>query len=193
MLWLCKGRWTPDAKILFKEGFQLFNNSLFFSGSSTTTKAGYRRHKFIYVSSDCSNFAIPKRIFYELSGILWLQLFFLNDNIKVIIPLCHHKFMPLIHDIIHIIDSCNKSFNELFLTAQLWTRINRLIDGYQHFLVFAVCIMILLYKHEDIININFYLPDQFNFKYHIICNICTFLTLAFPLITQILITTEVIL
>ena len=91
--------------------------------------------------------------------------------------------MPFIHDIIYIIDSCNKSFNELLLATKLWAGINCLIDGYQHFLIFAVGIMVLLYEHKNIINIDFYLPDQFNLKYYIIRNIRAFLTLAFPLIT----------
>lgn len=49
-----------------------------------------------------------------------------------------------------------------------------------NFVLVAVGIMVLLCKHKNIININFYLPDQFNLKYYIICNIRTFLTPAFP-------------
>ena len=151
------------------------------------------RHDFIYIRSRCFDLSVPKRILYELSCVFRLQFFFRNNYIKIIIALFHNKFMPLIHNIVHIIDSCNKGFNKLFLAAQLRAGINRFIDGYQHFLIFTVGIMILLYKHQNIINVDFYLPDQFNFKHHIICNIRTFPTFPFPLVTQILITSKVVL
>ena len=37
-----------------------------------------------------------------------------------------------------------------------------------NFRVFAMGIMVLPYEHANIINVNFYLPDQFNLKYYII-------------------------
>ena len=62
-----------------------------------------------------------------------------------------------------------------------------------HFLIFTVSIMVFLYEHQNIINIDFDLPDQLNLKDHVICNICTFLSFALPLVTQILIASEIIL
>ena len=109
------------------------------------------------------------------------------------ISLLYHIAMPLIHNIIHIIDSRYKGFNELFLAAQFRTGVNCLVDGYQYFFILTMGIMILLHKHQNIINIDFYLTNQFNLKYHIICNIRTFLPLVFPLVAQILITTKIIL
>lgn len=35
-----------------------------------------------------------------------------------------------------------------------------------NFLIFAMGIMVLLYEHENVINVNFYMPDQFNLRYY---------------------------
>ena len=108
-------------------------------------------------------------------------------------PLFHHIAVPFIHNIIHVIDSRDKIFNKLFLTAQFRTGINCFMNGNQHFFILAVSIMVLFYEHKNIVNVDFYLPDQFNLKYDIICDIRTFLSFPFPFIPQVLITSEVIL
>ena len=66
MLWLIKGRRTTDTEIFFKKRFQFFNDSLFFLGSSATTKMRNWRHDFIYIRSRCFDLSVPKRILYEL-------------------------------------------------------------------------------------------------------------------------------
>ena len=101
--------------------------------------------------------------------------------------------MPLIHNIIYVIDSYNKSFYEFFLAPQFRASVNCLVDSYQHFLIFTVGIMVLLYEHKYIINIDLYLPNQLNFEDHIICDVRTLLTFTLPFIPQILIASEIIL
>ena len=68
-------------------------------------------------------------------------------------------------------------------------------DGDEDFLIFTMAIVIFLYKHKDIIDIDFYLLDKFNLKDNIVNDICAFTFLAFfiPFITQVLISAKVIL
>ena len=58
MLWLIKGRRTTDTEIFFKKRFQFFNDSLFFLGSSATTKMRNWRHDFIYIRSRCFDLSV---------------------------------------------------------------------------------------------------------------------------------------
>ena len=106
-----------------------------------------------------------------------------------------HIIPPLVHDILDIINSGNKGFDECLLATQLRTCIHRFTNRYQNFLILTMAVMILLHKHKDIVDINLNLFDQFYFKYNIIGDVCTLTVLSLPLpfITKVLIPSKIIL
>ena len=103
--------------------------------------------------------------------------------------------MPFSCDVIHIVDARDKSFDQFPFAAKLWAGINGFSDGDKHLFILAVGVMILLYKHQDIIYVDFNLLDKFHFKNNIINNIGAFSLLVptLPLIAQILISAQIIL
>ena len=102
---------------------------------------------------------------------------------------CHSR-----HHIIHVIDTGDKCLNELLLAPQFGAGIHRLLDGNKDFLIITVGIVVLLYQHQDIINVDLDLADQLNFKDDIIGNVlflafCT----VYPLVPQILVAAQIVL
>src|SRR5690606_28255457 len=114
---------------------------------------------------------------------------------KVILTLLSNEAIPFIHNIVHIIDSGDKRLYQLFFASKLRTCINCLLDGDQNFFILTMSIMILFHQHEDVVNVNFNLLNKLNFKYDIVNDIGSFTVFAFsfPLISQILISTKIIL
>ncbi len=62
------------------------------------------------------------------------------------------------------IDGLDEVFNELFLTAEVDAGADGLVNRNQDALVYAVCFMVLSYEHEDIVDVDFNLPNQLDFK-----------------------------
>lgn len=118
----------------------------------------------------------------------------MNDLIQLFFPFHRHKAAPFFHDIIHIINSSNKGFNELFLAAQFRAGIHSFLNGDENLLVITVGIMVFLHQHQDVIDIDFNLADQFNLKNDVVGDVL-FLALCtvYPLIPQILIPAQIIL
>ena len=97
-------------------------------------------------------------------------------------PLCH-VVIPFVHDVIHLVDSGDEVLNQLFLAPQFRTGIYGFTNRDQHFLILTVSIVVLFHKHQDIININLYLVNQFHFKDHVIRDIRAFSPFVTPLVS----------
>ena len=85
-----------------------------------------------------------------------------------------NKSAPIINDLRIDIDLTDKCFDEFFLTAQLHTRIDRLADRSEYFFVLAVAIVIFFDQHQYVVDVDFYLLNQLDFEFDIVCNIFLF-------------------
>lgn len=112
--------------------------------TATAAKAGNRRHQLINVSAHSFDLAITERIGQILAGLRLFQLFLLNDLDKLFLSLFGHIAVPLCHHVIHIVDPCNKGFNQLLFAAQFRAGVNRLANRDEHLFVIAMGVMVLL-------------------------------------------------
>ena len=108
--------------------------------------------------------------------------------------LCN-KSAPFQHHIRHIINTCNKGFNQCLLTAQFGACIHCLLDRNKDFLIVAVGIVILLDEHQNVVDIDLDLLDEFDFKDNIVRDVLFFAAgfAVLPFIPQVLIAAEVVL
>ncbi len=133
----------PIPKNLSKEALQLVNYALLLLRTATAAKARNRRHQLVNIRTNSLDFAITERIGQILACLRLLQFFLLDDFYKLFLPLFRHIGVPLCHHVIHIVDTCNKGFNQLLFAAQFRAGINRLANRDEHFFIIAMGIMVL--------------------------------------------------
>ena len=86
-----------------------------------------------------------------------------------------------------------------FCTVPDHTNYRREIHGFlnrnEHFFIIAVGIVILLDENENVVNIDFNLLDEFNFKNNVVGDVLFFAggLAIFPFIPQVLVATEIVL
>ena len=157
-----------DAEILFKEGFQSFNDCLFRFSSLSPAKTADWRHKFIDVRSNSFHFSLAECIFQEFTSFFRFQFFLLYKLLQIGFTLFRNVFIPLTHYILYIIDTGNEGFYQLLLATKFWAGIYGLTDCNKNLFIFAVVIVVLFHQHQDVIDVDFYLLNQFDFKDDII-------------------------
>lgn len=102
--------------------------------------------------------------------------------------------MPLSHHIVHIVNSRNKCFDQLLLTAKFRASIHRFLDGNKNLFVLTVRIVVLFHKHQDVIDVNLNLANKLHLKDNIVRDVLFFSFVAIhPFVPQILIPAQVIL
>lgn len=72
------------------------------------------------------------------------------------------------------IDMTDPCFDKMFLASEPDTCINRLADRGHSFLILTAARVVLLHRHEDVVNIDFHLLDKLDFKRNIVCDVLFF-------------------
>lgn len=174
---------------------QFFDDGLLlFSAGTTAAKAGDRRHQLVDVGAGGLDFPVTESVLQELAGLRLAELFFLDQLLQCLFPLGADITVPLGHYIIHIVDACNKVLNQALFAAQFGAGIHSAADGNEHFFVVAVGIVELLHQHEDVIDVDLDLADEFHLKDDVVGDV---LLVALgplqPLVPQILIPAQIVL
>ena len=133
---------VSNPKELVKEALQLIDYTLLLLHTATAAKAGNRRHQLVNIGAHGLDLTVTERIGQIFACLRLLQLFLLDDLCKLFLPLFGHIGVPLCHHIIHIVDPCNKRFNQLLFAAQFRAGINRLANRDEHFFIIAMGVMV---------------------------------------------------
>src|SRR5699024_350006 len=88
-------------------------------------------------------------------------------------------------------DVCSSDL--FFLGAQLQTGTDGLINGHQNFLILAVVLSILLHQHQNVVNVDLHLLDQFHLKNNIIHNTVFVAGLGLDLLVYVVVCTGIVL
>ena len=83
----------------------------------------------------------------------------------------------------------------MLFAAQFRAGVNRLANRDEHLFVIAMGVMVLFDQHQDVVNVNFDLPNQLHLEHHIIRDILFgfIVLLVTPFIPQILIAAQIVL
>lgn len=174
---------------------QFFDNGLLLFGTGTTAaKTGDGRHQFVDVGAGGLDLPVPESVLQELAGLRLAELFFLDQLLQRLFALGADITVPLGHYIIHIVDARNKVFDQLLFAAQFGAGVHGAADGDEHFLVVTVGIVVLLHQHEDVIDVDLDLADEFHLKDDVVGNILLVaLAPLQPLIPQVLVPAQIVL
>ena len=183
-----------NAEELLEKSLQFFDDGLLLFGAGTTAKTGDRRHQFVDVGAGGFDFPVPESVLQELAGFRFAELFFPDQLLQCLFALGADITVPLGHHIIHIVDARNKVFDQALFAAQFGAGIHSAADGDEHFLVVAVGIVVLLHQHEDVIDVDLDLADEFHFKDDVVGDVLL-VTLGplQPLVPQILVPAQIVL
>ena len=192
---LCGLFHLSDTKEPLKETKQFCNNPLLLFRTVSTTKTGHGRQQLVNVRACGFNCAIAECYLHKLACLVLFQIFVPDNLCELSFFLLGNILPPFDHHVGDIIDPGNEVFYQRFFTAEFRTGIDCLLDGNQDFFIITVRIMILLDEHQNIIDIDLNLLDQFDFKHDIISDVLFFSrgSAILPFVTQILIATEIIL
>ena len=90
---------------------------------------------------------------------------------QLLLFLLLHITLPIAVNICCGIDRTNKAVDQIFLAAQLDAGINRPVDGSEDAFVLAVRFMVLHDQHQNVVDVDLHLPDEFNFEGNIIVDV----------------------
>ena len=156
-----------------KESLEPLNDCFFLRLAIFTTaaEAGHGRKYFVYVRTCCLDTAVTESACHKCPGFFLFELFLGYQSNKCLFTLLGNIAVPLIHNIVNIVDTVDEVLDKVFLASQLRAGINRLLNGDKHFLIRTMTVMILRYKHKNIVDIDLYLLDKLDLKDNIIVNI----------------------
>ena len=109
---LFAGKGGADAKVFFKECFQLLNDGLFLLCAVPSAEAADWRHQLVDIGAHGFYFAFPEGVFQEFPCLLRLQLFFRDQLLQVRFPLLGHILVPFPGDIFHVIGLIKSYVND---------------------------------------------------------------------------------
>lgn len=160
-----------NSKIFFKKLRKPLDDRFLLFRAIAAAKAGDGRQDLVNIRAGRFECAVAERIGNKALRFCGLQLFFCDDLLQLLLFLLLHITLPVAVNIRCGVDRTNKAVNQIFFAAQLDAGVNRPVDGSQDALVLAVRLVVLHDEHQNVVNVDLHLPDEFNFERNIVVDI----------------------
>ena len=160
-----------NSEIFFKKLRKPLDDRFLLFRAVAAAKAGDRRQDLVNIRSGRFERAVAERIGDEALRLRGLQLFFCDDLLQLLLFLLLHITLPIAVNIRCSVDGVDKAVDQVLFAAQLDAGIDRPINGSQDAFVLAVRFMVLHDKHQNVVDVDLHLPDEFNFEGNIIVDI----------------------
>lgn len=155
---------------LLKERLELLNDTALFLGSAAA-EATHGWEDRVDGAAGGLEPAVAERARDELLCLVGFQVLLRDYGGKCLFLLLRDISAPVLHHPSIRIDGRNEPVDQLLLAAQLGTCGNRAVDCADDALVRTVRSMILLHEHKDVVDVNIYLPDEFQLEHDIVVDI----------------------
>ena len=160
-----------NPEVFFKKLCKPLDDRFLLFRAVAAAKAGDGREDLVNIRAGRFERTVAERVGDEALRFCGLQIFFCDDLLQLLLFLLLHITLPVAVNIRCGVDRTNKAVDQIFFAAQLDAGINRPVDGSQDALVFAVRFMLLHDKHQNVVDVDLHLPDEFNFEGNIIVDI----------------------
>lgn len=160
-----------NPEVFFKKLRKPLDDRFLLFRAVAAAKAGDGRQDLVNIRAGRFERTVAERVGDEALRFCGLQIFFCDDLLQLLLFLLLHITLPVAVNIRCGVDRTNKAVDQIFFAAQLDAGINRPVDGSQDALVFAVRFMLLHDKHQNVVDVDLHLPDEFNFEGNIIVDI----------------------
>ena len=160
-----------NPEVFFKKLRKPLDDRFLLFRAVAAAKAGDRRQDLVNIRAGRFERTVAERIGNKALRFGGFQLLFRDDLFQLLLLLLLHITLPIAVNIRCSVDGVDKAVDQIFLAAQLDAGINRPVDGSQDALVLAVRFMVLHDQHQNVVNVDLHLPDEFNFERNIIVDV----------------------
>ena len=160
-----------NSEIFFKKLRKPLDDRFLLFHAVAAAEAGDGRQDLVNIRAGRFERTVAERIGNKALRFCRLQLFFRDDLFQLLLFLLLHIALPIAFNIRCGVDRTNKAVDQVFFAAQLDAGVNRPVDGSQDALVLAVRFMVLHDQHQNVVNVDLHLADEFNFERNIIVDV----------------------
>ena len=160
-----------NPEVFFKKLREPLDDRFLLFRAVAAAEAGDGRQDLVNIRAGRFERTVAERVGDEALRFCGLQLFFRDDLLQLLLLLLLHITLPIAVNIRCSVDGVDKAVDQVLFAAQLDAGVNRPIDGSQDALVFAVRFMVLHDKHQNVVDVDLHLPDEFNFERNIIVDV----------------------
>ena len=160
-----------NSEVFFKKLRKPLDDRFLLFRAVAAAKAGDGRQDLVNIRAGRFERAVAERIGNKALRFCGLQLFFRDDLFQLLLFLLLHIALPVAVNVRCGVDRTNKAVDQVLFAAQLDAGINRPVDGSQDALVLAVRLVVLHDEHQNVVDVDLHLPDEFNFKGNIIVDV----------------------
>ena len=160
-----------NSEVFFKKLRKPLDDRFLLFRAVAAAKAGDRRQDLVNIRAGRFERTVAERIGNKALRLRRLQLFFCDDLLQLLLFLLLHITLPVAVNIRCGVDGVDKAVDQIFFAAQLDAGINDPVDGSQDAFVLADRFMVLHDEHQNVVDVDFHLPDEFNFEGNIIVDI----------------------
>lgn len=160
-----------NSEIFFKKLRKPLDDRFLLFHAVAAAEAGDGRQDLVNIRAGRFERTVAERIGNKALRFCRLQLFFRDDLFQLLLFLLLHIALPIAFNIRCGVDRTNKAVDQIFLAAQLDAGINRPVDGSEDAFVLAVRFMVLHDQHQNVVDVDLHLPDEFNFEGNIIVDV----------------------
>ena len=127
-----------NSEIFFKKLRKPLDDRFLLFRAVAAAKAGDGRQDLVNIRAGRFERAVAERVGDEALRLRGLQLFFCDALLQLLLFLLLHLTLPVAVNVRCGVDRTNKAVDQVLFAAQLDAGVNRLVDGSQDALVFAV-------------------------------------------------------
>ena len=160
-----------NSEVFFKKLREPLDDRFLLFRAVAAAKAGDGRQDLVNIRAGRFERTVAERVGDEALRFCGLQLFFCDDLLQLLLLLLLHITLPIAVNIRCGVDGVDKAVDQALFAAQLDAGIDRPVDGSQDAFVLAVRFMVLHDKHQNVVNVDLHLPDEFNFERNIIVDV----------------------
>ena len=160
-----------NPEVFFKKLRKPLDDRFLLFRAVAAAKAGDRRQDLVNIRAGRFERTVAERIGNKALRFGGFQLLFRDDLFQLLLLLLLHITLPIAVNIRCSVDGVDKAVDQILFAAQLDAGVNRPVDGSQDAFVLAVRFMVLHDKHQNVVDVDLHLPDEFNFEGNIIVDI----------------------
>ena len=160
-----------NPEVFFKKLRKPLDDRFLLFRAVAAAKAGDGRQDLVNIRAGRFERTVAERIGNKALRFGGFQLPFRDDLFQLLLFLLLHITLPIAVNIRCGVDRTNKAVDQVLFAAQLDAGIDRPVDGSKDAFILAVRFMVLHDQHQNVVNVDLHLPDEFDLEGNIIVDV----------------------
>lgn len=160
-----------NSEVFFKKLREPLDDRFLLFRAVAAAKAGDGRQDLVNIRAGRFERTVAERIGNKALRLRGLQPFLRDELLQLLLLLLLHIALPIAVNIRCGVDRTNKAVDQVLFAAQLDAGVNRPVDGSHDAFILAVRLVVLHDEHQNVVNVDLHLPDEFNLEGNIVVDI----------------------